>query len=424
MPRRILTAAVAALVLAASAGTSGAITPKEQVERQAEIKAELRTLRDQVSEASQEEAALLADLDEAQDRRATLDRRVAELDARVNAAEAEARTAEAALEGIQSEFVRAQTQLALENEALAGERAKLRRRAVAAYIANPPSHAAELLLHADDLRDIAATTGYLSTVVEVQRDAVRGYTERRDATDSLRASVEVQKDAAKRQRDVVVNRLADLEGLRAQLAGTRAEAAASEARHAGLLERVRERRAAFEAEIAALRAESSTVSALLQSLQAAAGAPAGAAPGRLAPPLAGAALTSLFGPRVHPIFGTARVHDGVDYGAPSGMPIRAAATGRVIAAAPRGGYGNATIVDHGGGLATLYGHQSEMFVTAGMTVAAGQVIGTVGSTGFSTGPHLHFEVRVGGVPVDPLAYLGRERVASSQRAVVPASPGT
>ena len=406
MPRRALIAAVAVLVLTASAGTSGAITPKEQVERQAEIKAELRTLRDQVSEASEEEAALLADLDEAQDRRAKLDRRVADLDAQVAAADAEARTAEAALETVQSEFVRAQTQLALENEALAGERAKLRRRAVAAYIANPPSHAAELLLHADDLRDIAATSGYLSTVVEVQRDAVRRYTERRDATDRLRASVEVQKDAAKRQRDVVVNRLADLEGLRAQLAGARGDAAAEEARHARLLEQVRQRRADFEAEIAALRAESATVSALLQSLHAIAGAPGVVAPGKLTPPLAGTALTSLFGPRIHPIFGTARDHDGVDYGAPSGTPIRTAAAGTVIAAAPRGGYGNATIVDHGGGLATLYGHQGEMFVTAGMTVAAGQVIGAVGSTGFSTGPHLHFEVRVGGVPVDPLSYLG------------------
>jgi len=125
----------------------------------------------------------------------------------------------------------------------------------------------------------------------------------------------------------------------------------------------------------------------------------------LVPPLAGAVITSPFGPRIHPIFGTVRAHDGVDYGAPSGMPIRSAAAGTVVASGVRGGYGNATIIDHGGGLATLYAHQSEIFVTPGASVTAGQVIGAVGSTGFSTGPHLHFEVRVTGAPVNPLLHL-------------------
>jgi len=100
-----------------------------------------------------------------------------------------------------------------------------------------------------------------------------------------------------------------------------------------------------------------------------------------------------------------RDHDGVDFAAPSGSAIRAAAAGTVVAANPRGGYGNATIVDHGGGVATLYAHQSEMFVAPGTVVGAGQVIGSVGSTGFSTGPHLHFEVRVRGIPVDPLGFF-------------------
>ena len=411
MSRRVLVATVVALVLAASATPSGAQvgkqpTAKQQAERQAEIDQELRTLKEEVSEASEEESALLATLDEVQDRRATLDRKVAVLDPQVATAEAEARAAESSLEKIQSEFVAAQTQLALENEALAGERERLRRRAVAAYISNPPSHAAELLLRAGDLRDIAATAGYLEAIVEVQRDAVRRYTSRRDATESLRATVEVQKDVAKRQRDVVVNRLADLEGLRSQLAGVRAEVAAEESRHAEVLEQVRQRKADFETQISALRAESGMVSALLQGLQGGRGAVVAMVPGRLAMPLTGYPLTSRFGPRVHPIFGTARDHDGVDLGAPSGAPIRAAAAGTVVAAGPRGGYGIATVIDHGGGLATLYAHQSELFVALGSVVTAGQAIGAVGSTGFSTGPHLHFEVRVGGVPVDPLPFVG------------------
>ena len=89
----------------------------------------------------------------------------------------------------------------------------------------------------------------------------------------------------------------------------------------------------------------------------------------------------------------------------TGTPIRAAADGVVVFAGGRGGYGNATIIDHGNSLATLYAHQSSILLGDGQRVTRGQVIGLVGSTGFATGPHLHFEVRINGVPVDPLPYL-------------------
>jgi murein DD-endopeptidase MepM/ murein hydrolase activator NlpD len=100
-----------------------------------------------------------------------------------------------------------------------------------------------------------------------------------------------------------------------------------------------------------------------------------------------------------------RMHEGVDLGAPYGAPIAAAAAGTVIYAGWLGGYGNLTVIDHGGGLATAYGHQSRIVVSVGQNVAQGETIGYVGSTGHSTGPHLHFEVRVDGAAVDPLGYL-------------------
>lgn len=396
----------AARAAAASPARSVAAPPAQApVQRQAEINDELRTLRDQVSDASEEEAGLLDRLDEVESRKRTLDARVAQVDRQVDVVQADATKAEADLEVVRSEFVRTQTQLALENEELAGQRQTLRDRAVAAYIANPTSNAAELMLRAKDLREIAATAGYLKTVVEVQTEAVRRYAAQRDATDSLRASVEVHKDAAKRQRDVVVNRLSDLQALLAEQQSVRDELADEASQHQQLLEEVRLRRADFEAQIAALKAESNAVGTFLKGLQASAVGRPAAGSGALSAPVSAAAITSTFGPRVHPIFGTVRMHDGVDFGATAGTPIRAAAAGTVVSAAVRGGYGNATIIDHGGGLATLYAHQSEMTVTAGTVVAAGQVIGAVGSTGFSTGPHLHFEVRLAGVPVDPLPYL-------------------
>lgn len=116
-------------------------------------------------------------------------------------------------------------------------------------------------------------------------------------------------------------------------------------------------------------------------------------------------ITSPFGWRVHPILGTSRLHNGVDFGAEYGSLIKAADNGVVISAEWMGGYGNTVIIDHGNGLSTLYGHTSQMYVTVGQAVQKGQPIAAVGSTGLSTGPHLHFEVRRQGEPIDPMPFL-------------------
>jgi murein DD-endopeptidase MepM/ murein hydrolase activator NlpD len=116
-------------------------------------------------------------------------------------------------------------------------------------------------------------------------------------------------------------------------------------------------------------------------------------------------VTSNFGWRVHPILGTERFHSGIDFGADYGSLVYASARGKVIYADWYGGYGNAVIIDHGNGMTTLYGHCSELYVKDGDVVERGQPISAVGSTGFSTGPHLHFELRANGEPIDPAAYL-------------------
>ncbi|MGF1935819.1 MAG: murein hydrolase activator EnvC family protein [Nostoc sp. ChiQUE02] len=118
-----------------------------------------------------------------------------------------------------------------------------------------------------------------------------------------------------------------------------------------------------------------------------------------------ASTSSPFGWRIHPILGYRRFHAGLDFAASYGSKIRAADSGRVIFAGWYGGYGRAVIIDHGNGMTTLYGHTSELYVSEGQAVERGQAIAAVGSTGFSTGPHLHFEVRRNGTPVDPANYL-------------------
>ncbi len=156
----------------------------------------------------------------------------------------------------------------------------------------------------------------------------------------------------------------------------------------------------FESELATLEREQERVETLIKQAQDT----SGEAPAILLRPVSGR-ITSVFGPRVHPILGTTRLHTGIDFGSGFGTSIAAAAPGRVIHASGFGGYGNTVIIDHGGGMSTLYAHQSEINVANGAEVATGDTIGFVGSTGLSTGPHLHFEVRILGSPVDPAPYL-------------------
>jgi murein DD-endopeptidase MepM/ murein hydrolase activator NlpD len=112
-------------------------------------------------------------------------------------------------------------------------------------------------------------------------------------------------------------------------------------------------------------------------------------------------ITSGFGPRFHPVLHVRKLHTGVDFRAPAGTPVRAADGGVVVHAGWLEVYGYAVIIDHGGGVSTLYGHCSSLEVSSGQSVSAGQVIARSGSTGYSTGPHLHFEKRVNGSPVPP-----------------------
>ena len=118
-----------------------------------------------------------------------------------------------------------------------------------------------------------------------------------------------------------------------------------------------------------------------------------------------ARVTSEYGYRIHPVYGSRRLHAGMDLGAPRGTPIASAADGVVIFSGVQGGYGSTVIVDHGGGVTTLYAHMSQRNVSQGQLTSRGDIVGLVGATGTATGNHLHFEVRVNGGAVNPRSYL-------------------
>jgi murein DD-endopeptidase MepM/ murein hydrolase activator NlpD len=125
----------------------------------------------------------------------------------------------------------------------------------------------------------------------------------------------------------------------------------------------------------------------------------------LTEPIENAPITSRFGARIDPFFGRPAVHPGIDFAANVGHPIRATAAGTVITAELAGGYGNMVEIDHGQGVTTRYGHMSKILVKAGQIVPKGAIIGLAGSTGRSTGPHVHYEVRIDGNAIDPMRYI-------------------
>ena len=215
------------------------------------------------------------------------------------------------------------------------------------------------------------------------------------------------------ERELILQKKQQLEVQRQQLAKLQAEAEAKKTVVENkkqdqliVLARLQDEKALAEASYAELQATSQDIEARIRARQQQ-GASAGQVvhgSGAFVWPTSGP-ITSPFGYRIHPIFGTQIYHSGIDIGVDTGTPIVAADSGVVIEAGWLGGYGYAVVIDHGNGLSTLYGHNSDLAVSPGQSVHQGQVIAYAGSTGYSTGPHCHFEVRGDGSPVDPMGYL-------------------
>lgn len=338
----------------------------------------------------------------------TLDRLQAELQVaqdRIAAIQREATTVEAQVASVDRQIARVREALAISHELVTETGARLatirleidakRRRhqvvesqaqaiAIALY-KNGPVDELDILLNSSDLGEIVETFRYSEAAADNRRDVVTSLVELENelAVEEAKYQGELSKALAARSEKLALEqqmkelraaRFAELTDLRRKIAAERGEAEA--------LARQSDR---IEQSLAGTYAYDNIV----------VGDPS--AMGFMWP-LSGT-ITSGFGMR------WGRMHQGIDIAAPTGHPIRAAKAGTVSTATTAGGYGNMVIVDHGGGVATLYAHASQLLVTSGERVAQGELIAAVGSTGFSTGPHLHFEVRVNGAPQNPLPYL-------------------
>ncbi len=245
-----------------------------------------------------------------------------------------------------------------------------------------------VLLQSQNLNEFLDRRRQLKLVYETDREMLKGLKKEADRIEQQRNQVEQKKN--------------EISLLTQQLLAQKSDFEAQADFQKGLIERLKTDHKALEAAEAQLARDSQNISQLIR--QRIPGGIAYRGTGKMLLPCAGE-ITSGFGWRTHPILGYERFHAGLDIGADYGTTIYAADSGTVIFAGWYGGYGNAVIIDHGGGITSLYAHSSELYVSEGQTVRRGAAIAAVGSSGLSTGPHLHFEIRENGEPVDPLAYL-------------------
>lgn len=391
-------------VVAVSATTSGvAHAQSADARRQEEIRETIESVREELDEVTAEEANLLGELRVTQRLRAEEDARLAQLDEELTTVLAELGAAQLQLDEAIAVELDVQRRVEAARAELTAAQGVFSDQVVSAYMHGIRYEPPRVLTGPERIGELSSARALVDVLNDKQADLIDELQVLEVGTAALQREAQQARDEAAAVRDQVESRTAAVESARAAQAETRARVAAEAVTEERLLAEVGARRQEYERRIESLQAESDSIAELLRRRRSVATPPSGN--GSLASPLASWYVTSPFGYRVHPVFGDRRLHAGLDLRGATGTAVFAAGPGEVVFAGWRGSFGYAVLIDHGGGVATLYAHQDSVAVAAGEQVARGDVIGAVGSTGYSTGPHLHWEVRVDGVPVDPLGYM-------------------
>jgi murein DD-endopeptidase MepM/ murein hydrolase activator NlpD len=318
---------------------------------------------------------------------------------RLIAAQSRVRSLTAALTETEERLAEAETQLD-------DRQARLRTVAVQSYIGGGRDFSiVSVLMASKSVDELGKGRVYANAVAEDQRGAIEESRRLRDHIKSLRELAAEQQSEAIRARDALAAEEKQLESQQQQLLERHKREQEAVLEQAKVISEIDSKRLEFFQRQAG-HLGSGFASSMLAARQIGQVPPA-ITTGIFSNPVPGARLTSLYGYRMHPLYGAYAFHPGIDLAIGQGTPIRAAMDGEVIVAEfNTGGYGNMVVIDHANGLGTLYAHASVLLVQVGQRVRRGDVIALVGSTGYSTGPHLHFEAYVGGTRVDPLPMIG------------------
>ena len=301
---------------------------------------------------------------------------------------------QAAYTQAKTQVISAQKELDQKQKELEDRRVALGKRVKGIYESGQISYV-ELLFQSSDLSDFVNRMEYFTKLVDNDRELLIDIKSQKEQIAQKTRELQSRSDQAAQLKVQAASVSANLDNTKSQ-------------QRVALDQNQKAQQAAFD-DVDRLESEANALGDKIRSLQAAQATRKGGVSGSVSTwPVPGFyEISDPFGWRIHPITHKHSLHTGTDIVAPTGAPIHAAGAGVVLIAGWNSAYGNMTIIDNGNSISTLYGHQSAMAVTEGQSVQANQVIGYVGSTGWSTGSHLHFEVRVGGNPTDPMQYFPR-----------------
>ena len=354
------------------------VRANELQDKQAQLDAlrrQIEAQRQLVGSARKKEKGIVSEI-------SRLEREINQTEREIAALKSQVSVVSRRIEVTQGEITEAEAHLAERTEALGN-------RLVLIYEVGDISYL-EVLLSATDFADFLTRWELLKEIVGQDRELISSISEERRQLQEKKKLLEANEQALQ-------------EAQQAKQAKEKQLQVKADQREAALKEAQKDRKS-YEQGLKALEQASAEIEAMIRRMQQGNSAYMGT--GKFTWPTPGyTIINSSYGMRYHPIVKQNKLHTGIDIKAPKGAKIVAVDDGTVIYSGYNSAYGNMTIINHGGGISTLYAHQSKFETSEGAVVKKGQTIGRVGSTGWSTGPHLHFEVRKNGTPVKPNSYL-------------------
>ena len=398
-PRRLITLVTACFGLAVAAIPAGALGSLS--DRKDQVDAQIAALQAQISGAKEKEGVLSSEIETASSEIGSLEGKIESLSTLVATLEAdlaEHRSRLARLQARYEEQTRRLDFLVAQHELAQG---RLEERLVELYQTGQTTEL-EILLQVASLNDLIEQIDYFRQIGDDDRRIVNEIKGVRDAVRVARRETAATKKEVEQVTAVLAEKTAEQRAARDQLVAQQSALVAARDERQSLLVSIRDERHEHEEDLGAMQAASASLADQIRSSQAGSSesgesSGSGVSSSGLIWPVSGPVVSG-FGPR------WGRMHEGIDIAVPNGTAVHAAAGGTIIYAGGMGGYGSIVVIDHGNGLATAYAHLSAIWVGGG-SVAQGQAIAASGCTGHCLGPHLHFEVRVNGTPVDPLGYL-------------------
>jgi len=340
-----------------------------------EMQKDIEELTSQIEARKSTEKSLLGELER--------------LEAQMKLAEKELAYIEARTQYLNDRMAETKREIEVIERQLADQKSAFNARLVSMYKAGQMSYV-EVLLGANSMSDFLTRLRYLKDIASYDAQLIEEYMSNQKQLMAKKESLEkdlASLGEAKREQEI-----------------KRASVASRSQDRERYLASIQSERQKLEQALDEMERQSRELEKVIQELQAQGHKPEKKALSMIRP-VSGGWISSYYGNRLHPILGYYRFHSGIDIAVDSGVPIKAAEDGTVIFAGSNGGYGNCVIIDHGGGISTLYAHASRILVQKGQDVRKGQTVALVGTTGLSTGPHLHFEVRIDGKTDDPLKWL-------------------